>query len=112
MKVMTTDAAQGKTQVEDEDQVGTFIKNRVAIYCNRTDVEKICLFLDLYVAWRVVTPLSDNDPEYDQSPKITIHVLQDSELSFDSEDELECEVNVIKDVDSREVSAVQAYPPS
>ena len=112
MKVVTTAAAQGKTQVEDEDQVGTFIKNRVAIYCNRTEVKKICCFLDEYVAWRVVTPLSDNDPEYDESPKITIHVLQDSELSFDSEDELECEVNVIKDVDSREVSAVQAYPPS
>ena len=74
MKVVTTSPPQGQTKVIDDDEIGTFVKNRVAIYCNRKDVKNIGCFLDGFVAWRVVTPLSPSEPFFDQNPKITIHV--------------------------------------
>ena len=113
IKIVTTSPAAGQTKVTDEDAVGTFVKNRVAIYCNRTEVKNICCFLDGFVAWRVVTQLSENEPEFEQTPKIMIHTFdEDPELSFGSEEELECEIIVLKDMDTKEVSAVQAYPPA
>ena len=59
MKVVTTSPGKGKKTVSDEDDVGTFVKNRVAIYCDLQNVKNISCFLDGFVAWRVVTDIND-----------------------------------------------------
>ena len=113
MKIATTSPANGTSKLTDEDDIGTFVKNRVAIYCNQKEVKNICCFLDGFVAWRVVTKLSETEPEFDQTPKMTIHTFEeDPELSFGSDEELECEIDVRTDMNTKDVSVVQAYPPT
>lgn len=111
MKVVTTSPGKGKKSVSDEDDVGTLVKNRAAIYCDLQNVKNIYCFLDGFVAWRVVTQLNDNDPEFNQNPEIVFHVPADSMLDFVPEDGMECEVHVQKDMEQTQVTAVQAYPP-
>ena len=111
MKIVNTSPVTGKKDVHDEDEVGTFVKNRVAIYCDRTNAKNMFCFLDGYVAWRVVTPLSETDPEFDQNPQITFHVPPASNLNFSAEDAMECQAVILKDVEDSGITAVQAYPP-
>ena len=111
MKVVTTSPGKGKKDLNDEDDVGTFVKNRVAIYCDLQNVKNIACFLDGFVAQRVVTQVNDNDPEFNQNPEIVIHVAADSLLQFAAEDAMECTVHVEKDVAQSEITAVQAFPP-
>ena len=112
MKVVTTSPGKGKKDLNDEDDVGTFVKNRVAIYCDLENVKNIFCFLDGFVAWRVVTEINDYGHDFSQNPEIVIHVAADSLLQFSAEDELECTVHVEKDVAQSQVTAVQAFPPA
>ena len=111
IKIINTIPPNGKTKISDEDEIGTFVKNRIAVYCDRSNLKNICCFLDGFVAWRVLNPLGTGERRWEQNPKITIHIQDDSELAFDSEDGMECEIDVIKDMDATEVTAFQAYPP-
>ena len=111
MKIVTTSPSKWKTTVDDEDGVGTLVKNRVAIYCDLANVKNIYCFLDGFVAWRVVTQLNDNDSEFNQNPEIVIHVPADSLLQFEKGDGMECTVQIEKDMAEAQVNAVQALPP-
>ena len=112
MKIVTTSPGKGQKMVSDEDDVGTFVKNRAALYCDLDKVKNIFCFLDGFVAWRVVTNINDNQPIYNQNPEIVFHVPCDSTLEFLTEDGMECTVHVKKDVEQTEVSAVHVYPPT
>ena len=114
IKIATTspESGSGFSEPIDEDKIGTFIKNRLAIYYNRKDLKNVCCFIDEYVAWRVTNKLRETDPEFDQNPKIVIHVQKETELSFESSDDMECEIEVVKDMDTTGVTVWQAHPPS
>ena len=111
MKIATSSPGKGQKNVCDEDDIGTLVKNRVAIYCDLANVKNICCFLDAFVAWRVVTQLRDSEPEFDQDPVIVFHVAADASLEFTADDGMECTVLIEKDVKQTSISAVQAYPP-
>ena len=111
IKIVRTSPPSGEAKVQDEDGIGTFIKNRLAIYCDRTNLKNLCCFLDGFVHWRVHNPLEKGEPCLNRNAKIIIHVQEDSELNFGSEDEMECEIEVLKDMNATGVTAWQAHPP-
>ena len=47
MKLVTTSPPKGRSTVMDEDAVGTFVKNRAAIYVSLANVKNIYCFLSL-----------------------------------------------------------------
>ena len=112
IRISTTSPATGKRELSDEDNIGTFVKNRVCIYCEETNVKNVCCFLDGFIAWRVVTKVNDTDPEYEQSPEVKIHVGAASTLCFSASDAMECTIDVVKDVPSDHIDVFQAYPPA
>ena len=111
MRITSTTPRSGKSNVEDEDKLGMFVKNRHAIYCERANLKKLCCFLDGFIAWRVCNQLEPNEPCRLQEAKINFHIQKDSVLNLGSKDKLKCEIHVIKDMDTTGVTAWQAYPP-
>jgi hypothetical protein len=111
IRIVTTSPPQGKREVSDEDGIGTFVRNRVAIYCDKQNVKNVYCFLDEFIAWRLVTRVNDTDPEFEQNPTVKIHVDTTSTLTFSADDAMECKIEVVKDVPSKDVDVFQAYPP-
>ena len=97
--------------MKDVDDLGTFVKNRLVVYCNEEQVKNVCCFLDGFVAWRVTTALTDSEPSFEPNPEMNIHVAADSTLAFTADDDMECSVTVVKDIAECGVSVFDAYPP-
>jgi hypothetical protein len=112
LKIGTTSPGRGQSKVDDEDDVGTFVKHRLVIYCDLAAVKNVCCLLDGFVAWRAVTPLRDNEPPFENIPDIVIHVPATDDLAFAATDDLECTVSILKDLPTTSISPVQAYPPA
>ena len=70
IKIVSTSPSRGQTHVSDEDEIGTFVKNRVAIYCDKANMKNICWCLDGFVAWRLCTSISPNDPRFEDETEI------------------------------------------
>ena len=111
IKLATTSAPQGQREVTDTDHLNTFVKDRVAIYHNRKDLKNVICFLDELVAWRITHELGAADPKFDKTYKIIVHIQEDTDLTFEKEDNMMCEIEVEKDMDTTGITVWQAHPP-
>ena len=112
IRIATTAPARGEREVSDEDGIGTYVKNRVAIYCERANTRNVYCFLDAFIAWRVVTKVRGTDPEFARNPNVKIHVGTASTLTFPDSDAMKCNIEVVQDAPSTKLDVFQAYPPT
>ena len=111
IRLAITSPQQGQKEVSDEDELRTFVKDRVVIYYNRKELKNLICFLDGLVAWRLTTQLSPSEPTFEQSYKIIVHIQEDTDLSFEAKDNMECEIEVMKDTETTGITVWDGFPP-
>jgi hypothetical protein len=96
------------------DKVGTLRKNRVAAYLKDVPavVKNFYCFLGVFLKWRPTFKMNTADPEVATEIKMVIHTNPETPLQFESEDQMECPVEIAKDVASQAVSVFDTYPPT
>jgi hypothetical protein len=102
------------TRDEDVDKVGTFKKNRTVAYVKDAPliVKDFYCFMDGYLTWRPTFKMQASDPEVASGIKMIVHTDAASALVFEASDEMECPVEVRKDIASQSVNVFEAYPPT
>ena len=99
------------TNDKDLDKVKTYKKNRVVFYVDATNVKPLICYLDGWAAWRLLNPISANDPPMAESVDIMVHVPLESSLDFVEADAMENTCTVIKENFDR-IDVFQGHPPA